>query len=54
MAATEKDAKTIAFAKELDNTPWCDDYEKMISGVLYELIPLLRADNPLRDRGLPI
>ena len=35
-ANTEKDAATIEFAKTLANTPWCDDYEKMISGVLYE------------------
>ena len=35
MANTTKDEKTIAFARQLDNTPWCDDYEKMISGVLY-------------------
>lgn len=35
MASTEKDAETIAFARTLSNTPWCEDYEKMISGVLY-------------------
>jgi hypothetical protein len=35
MAATEKDPATIAFAKTLENVPWCDDYEKMVSGVLY-------------------
>lgn len=34
-ANTEKDAATIEYAKTLANTPWCDDYEKMISGVLY-------------------
>ncbi|KAK3177513.1 hypothetical protein K4F52_009710 [Lecanicillium sp. MT-2017a] len=36
MAATEKDAATIELAKGLSNVPWCDDYEKMISGVLYD------------------
>ncbi|KAF4975556.1 hypothetical protein FZEAL_7671 [Fusarium zealandicum] len=36
MASTEKDAALIEFAKTLDNVPWCDDYEKMISGVLYD------------------
>lgn len=35
MANTSKDHDTIAFAKTLENTPWCDDYEKMISGMLY-------------------
>jgi hypothetical protein len=34
MANTSKDHDTIAFAKTLENTPWCDDYEKMISGML--------------------
>ncbi|KAM5341376.1 hypothetical protein ACJ41O_014407 [Fusarium nematophilum] len=35
MANKEKDAALIEVAKTLDNVPWCDDYEKMISGVLY-------------------
>lgn len=34
MAATELDTTAIAIAKGLEHTPWCDDYEKMISGVL--------------------
>lgn len=34
-ANTEKDPATIEYAKTLAHTPWCDDYEKMISGVLY-------------------
>jgi hypothetical protein len=34
MASTEKDPQAIEAAKKLENTPWCDDYEKMISGVL--------------------
>lgn len=33
-AKTEKDPASIAFARTLENTPWCEDYEKMISGVL--------------------
>ncbi|KPM42085.1 hypothetical protein AK830_g4463 [Neonectria ditissima] len=32
---TQKDDKAIAFSKTLSNIPWCDDYEKMISGMLY-------------------
>lgn len=35
-AKTEKDPAIIEYAKTLANTPWCDDYEKMISGVLYD------------------
>ncbi|KAI6380162.1 hypothetical protein MCOR25_001814 [Pyricularia grisea] len=33
---TEKDQEQIAIARGLENIPWCDDYEKMISGVLYD------------------
>lgn len=40
MACTEKSAKAIAIAKALTNTPWCDDYEKMISGMVF--VQLLR------------
>lgn len=35
MACTEKNTKTITIAKALTNTPWCDDYEKMISGMMF-------------------
>jgi hypothetical protein len=34
MASNEKNAAAIEAAKQLDNIPWCDDYEKMISGML--------------------
>lgn len=34
MAATQKDAAAIECAKQMDHIPWCDDYEKMISGML--------------------
>ncbi|KAL1859812.1 hypothetical protein Daus18300_009402 [Diaporthe australafricana] len=37
-ANTEKDPATIEYAKTLANTPWCDDHEKMISGVLYDAL----------------
>ncbi|KAF3909560.1 hypothetical protein AA313_de0205241 [Arthrobotrys entomopaga] len=36
MANTEKNPEIIQFAKTLENVPWCEDYEKMISGVLYD------------------
>lgn len=35
MAATEKDQAVIAAAKELQHVPWSEEYEKMISGMLY-------------------
>lgn len=34
MASTEKRADLIAVARELSGVPMCDDYEKMISGML--------------------
>ncbi|KAJ2897077.1 hypothetical protein MKZ38_004987 [Zalerion maritima] len=35
MASTEKDVEAIETAKSLKNIPWCEDYEKMISGMMY-------------------
>lgn len=34
MAATEKRPELIAIARDLNGVPMCDDYEKMISGML--------------------
>lgn len=34
MASTEKDPAAIEHAKTLIHIPWCEDYEKMISGML--------------------
>jgi hypothetical protein len=34
MAKQQKDAEVIEFARGLKGTPWCDEYEKMISGML--------------------
>jgi hypothetical protein len=31
---TEKNQKLIAIAKTYKNTPWCEQYELMISGML--------------------
>ncbi|KAJ9651949.1 hypothetical protein H2198_008812 [Neophaeococcomyces mojaviensis] len=36
MATTEKDPEIIERAKKLNHVPWCDEYEKMISGMLYD------------------
>ncbi|GKZ90897.1 hypothetical protein CBS115989_3627 [Aspergillus niger] len=32
----EKNLELIATAKSLANTPWCEQYELMISGMLYD------------------
>ncbi|KAG6006904.1 hypothetical protein E4U21_006623 [Claviceps maximensis] len=36
MASSEKKPEVIAYAKTLSNTPWCEAYERMISGQLYD------------------
>lgn len=35
MAATQKNITEIEKAKALNHVPWCEEYEKMISGMLY-------------------
>ncbi|TVY31982.1 putative acetyltransferase [Lachnellula occidentalis] len=32
----EKSQEIIALAKSYENTPWCEQYERMISGMLYD------------------
>jgi len=34
MASKEKNALEIAKANKLNHIPWCEEYEKMISGML--------------------
>jgi len=34
LANTEKDLAIIAQAKTFANVPWCEQYERMISGML--------------------
>jgi len=44
MAATNKNTIEIEKAKQLSNVPWCEEYEKMISGMLYDsFVPELEA-----------
>jgi len=44
MAATEKDEAVIQIARGLENIPWCEDYERMVSGMLYNsLVPELES-----------
>jgi len=35
MAATTKNERELEKAKKLNHVPWCEEYEKMISGMLY-------------------
>ncbi|KAF5518298.1 hypothetical protein CGCA056_v011393 [Colletotrichum aenigma] len=34
MARTTKNSEIIQLAKQLKGTPWCEEYERMISGML--------------------
>lgn len=49
MANTEKDETQLAAARQLSHVPWCEQYERMISGMLYvergnfKLIPDINA-----------
>ncbi|KAF4303303.1 hypothetical protein GTA08_BOTSDO09035 [Botryosphaeria dothidea] len=36
MAATEKDSEQLALARKLNHIPWSEQYERMISGMLYD------------------
>jgi len=48
--ATKKDEQAIEYSKSLTHVPWCEDYEKMISGMLYSCMApeLLVARNRAR------
>ena len=35
MAKSEKDTKILEIARGLKDVPWCDEYEKMVSGMMY-------------------
>lgn len=59
MARKELDHGLIEVARGLQNTPWCDEYERMISGMMSvapstpspSLSPSL-SYRPARDNGL--
>ncbi|KAH0440417.1 hypothetical protein CcaCcLH18_02441 [Colletotrichum camelliae] len=50
MARTTKDSEIIQLAKQLKGTPWCEEYERMISGMLYNPLhpPLLAGRHRAR------
>lgn len=43
MAATQKKPEELEKARALNHVPWSDEYEKMISGMLY--VTLLNGHN---------
>ncbi|KAK1848902.1 o-acetyltransferase [Colletotrichum chrysophilum] len=50
MARTTKNSEIIQLAKQLKGTPWCEEYERMISGMLYNPLhpPLLAGRHRAR------
>ncbi|KAG5928314.1 hypothetical protein E4U42_000857 [Claviceps africana] len=52
MASQEKKPEIIAFAKTLSNVPWCEQYERMISGQLYNALDQHLIDGRFRARRL--
>ncbi|KAG6024055.1 hypothetical protein E4U41_001872 [Claviceps citrina] len=52
MASSEKKPEIIAFAKTLSNTPWCEQYERMISGQLYDCLAKELVEGRFRARRL--
>ncbi|EJU00464.1 trimeric LpxA-like protein [Dacryopinax primogenitus] len=51
-AASQKDLFQIEQAKGLRNVPWCDQYERMISGMLYDAMDATLASARFRARKL--
>jgi acetyltransferase-like isoleucine patch superfamily enzyme len=52
MASSQKDAALVEYAKSFENVPWCDDYEKMISGMLYNCMAPELVNGRFRARRL--
>lgn len=53
MAKAEKDAQIIEIARGLKGTPWCEEYEKMISGMLYAATFFFPALSSLASKRNP-
>lgn len=52
MAATEKRPEIIELARGLTGVPFCEDYERMVSGMMY--VSLTIYFTPLRDGLLTV
>ncbi|KKY31317.1 putative nodulation protein l [Diaporthe ampelina] len=52
-AKTERDPEILALAKTLHDAPWCDDYQDMVSGMLYNpnIPQLLEARHQARCKA---
>ncbi|KAI8232602.1 hypothetical protein K4K54_011736 [Colletotrichum sp. SAR 10_86] len=52
MAKYQKDPEIIAVARTLQNTPWCEEYEKMVSGMMYNPVDPILVDGRHQGRCL--
>jgi Maltose acetyltransferase len=52
MASTSKNQVLIDASKSLKNVPWCEDFEKMISGMLYDSLAPELINSRFRARKL--
>ncbi|WYZ46182.1 hypothetical protein EsH8_IX_000407 [Colletotrichum jinshuiense] len=52
MAKTQKDAEILAIARTLKNTPWCENYERMMSGMMYDCFDPVLMEGRHRGRCL--
>ncbi|KAF4816441.1 putative acetyltransferase [Colletotrichum tropicale] len=52
MAKSQKDPEIIAVARTLQNTPWCEEYEKMVSGMMYNPVDPTLVDGRHQGRCL--
>ncbi|KAJ3962513.1 hypothetical protein N0V92_000784 [Colletotrichum tropicale] len=52
MAKSQKDPEIIAVAHTLQNTPWCEEYEKMVSGMMYNPVDPILVDGRHQGRCL--
>ncbi|KAJ5001247.1 hypothetical protein K4K48_001627 [Colletotrichum sp. SAR 10_66] len=52
MAKSQKDPEIIAVARTLQNTPWCEEYEKMVSGMMYNPVDPILVDGRHQGRCL--
>lgn len=50
--ATRKNEDAIAYSRTLSDVPWCEDYEKMISGMLYSCMEPALVESRNRARRL--
>ncbi|KAL0568916.1 hypothetical protein V5O48_013058 [Marasmius crinis-equi] len=52
MAKSTKDDKILSIARDLNGVPWCEEYQKMVSGMMYDPLEPKLGQARHRARGL--